>query len=226
MLLPEYAYNFELGLTKYLKKEKNYISVQGFTTLISRHIGRNNYPIFSDQTTSSNSTILYNGEELITLANNNLGNRYMLGTSLDGNIFFTDKISLKGDINIINALKNEQYGPLPSISPVFLNLFINYEKEKWFASLRYQYSGSKNPEEYSLGGEDGLDETPIISESQGIYAGTPAWSELSFLTQFSLNENGKITIGLENIFDVHYRSFASGVSAPGRNLRLGLNLKF
>ena len=52
----------------------------------------------------------------------------MLGTSLDGNIFFTDKISLKGDFNIINALKNEQYGPLPSISPVFLNLFINYEK--------------------------------------------------------------------------------------------------
>ena len=130
MLLPEYAYNFELGLTKYLKKEKNYISVQGFTTLISRHIGRNNYPIFSDQTTSSNSTILYNGEELITLANNNLGNRYMLGTSLDGNIFFTDKISLKGDFNIINALKNDQYGPLPSISPVFINLFINYEKKK------------------------------------------------------------------------------------------------
>ena len=226
MLLPEYAYNFELGLTKYLNKEKNYISIQGFTTLISRHIGRNNYPIFSDQTTSSNNTVLYNGEELITLANNNLGNRYMLGTSLDGNIFFTDKISLKGDFNIINALKNDQYGPLPSISPVFINLFINYEKKKWFASLRYQYSGSKNPEEYSLGGEDGLEETPIISESQGIYAGTPAWSELSFLTQFSLNENGKITIGLENIFDVHYRSFASGVSAPGRNLRLGLNLKF
>ena len=35
MLLPEYAYNFELGLTKYLNKEKNYISIQGFTTLIS-----------------------------------------------------------------------------------------------------------------------------------------------------------------------------------------------
>ena len=115
---------------------------------------------------------------------------------------------------------------MPSISPVFLNLFFNYEKEKWFASLRYQYSGSKNPEEYSLGGEDGLEETPVVSESQGIYAGTPAWSELSFFTQFSWNENGKITIGLENIFDVHYRSFASGVSAPGRNLRLGLNLKF
>ena len=128
MLLPEYAYNFELGLTKYLKKEKNYISVQGFTTLISRHIGRNNYPIFSDQTTSSNNTILYNNEELITLANNNLGNRYMLGSSLDGKIYFTDKISLKGDFNIINALKSEQFGPLPSISPVFLNLFLNYEK--------------------------------------------------------------------------------------------------
>ena len=225
-LLPEYAYNFELGLTKYLKKEKNYISIQGFTTLISRHIGRNNYPIFSDQTTSSNNTILYNEEELITVANNNLGNRYMFGASLDGNISFSEQISLKGDFNIIDALESERYGPLPSISPVFINLFLNFENDKWFASLRYQHSGSKNPQEYSLGGEDGLEETPIISQSQGIYAGTPAWSELSFLTQFSWNENGKITIGLENIFDVHYRSFASGVSAPGRNLRLGLNLKF
>ena len=69
---------------------------------------------------------------------------------------------------------------MPSISPFFL-IYLSTMKKKWFASLRYQYSGSKNPEEYSLGGEDGLEETPIISESQGIYAGTPAWSELSFL---------------------------------------------
>ena len=108
----------------------------------------------------------------------------MLGTSLDGNIFFTDKISLKGDFNIINALKNEQYG----LCLQFLQFFLIYlltTKKEMVCKFRYQYSGSKNPEEYSLGGEDGLEETPIISESQGIYAGTPAWSELSFLTQFS-----------------------------------------
>ena len=33
------------------------------------------------------------------------------------------------------------------------------------AALSYQFSGSKLPEEYSYGGEDGLEETPIIRPS-------------------------------------------------------------
>jgi outer membrane receptor protein involved in Fe transport len=33
-------------------------------------------------------------------------------------------------------------------------------------------------------------------------------------------------MGLDNIFDVHYRSFASGISAPGRNFKLGVNIQF
>ena len=31
---------------------------------------------------------------------------------------------------------------------------------------------------------------------------------------------------IDNIFDIHYRTYSSGISAPGRNIRLGLNLKF
>ncbi len=225
-LFPEYAYNFELGLTKYLNKPKNYFSIRGFTTLISRHIGRTDYTIFADQTTPSMQTILYNNEEVITLANDNLGNRYLFGGSLDGNLTFSENLSLRGDLNFIEAAKSKQYGPLPSISPVFGNLLLTYKKEAWFASLRYQFSGPKDPEDYSEGGEDGLEETPLISESLGLYAGTPAWSELSFLTQYQCNEKIHFRIGLDNIFDVHYRSFASGVSAPGRNLKLGVHIQF
>lgn len=224
-LFPEYAYNFELGLTKYLNKPKNYFSIRGFTTLISRHIGRTDYTIFADQTTPSMQTILYNGEEVTTLANDNLGNRYLFGGSLDGNITFTENFSLRGDLNIIEAAKSKQYGPLPSISPVFGNLLLTYNKKVWFASLRYQFSGAKDPEEYSENGEDGLEETPLISDSLQLYAGTPAWSELSFLTQYQWNEKIRFRLGLDNIFDVHYRSFASGVSAPSRNLKLGVNIQ-
>jgi hemoglobin/transferrin/lactoferrin receptor protein len=170
-------------------------------------------------------TILYNGEEVTTLANDNLGNRYLFGGSLDGNITFTENFSLRGDLNIIEAAKSKQYGPLPSISPVFGNLLLTYNKKVWFASLRYQFSGAKDPEEYSENGEDGLEETPLISDSLQLYAGTPAWSELSFLTQYQWNEKIRFRLGLDNIFDVHYRSFASGVSAPSRNLKLGVNIQ-
>ena len=225
-LYPEYAYNFELGITHYLPKAKNYISVRGFSTLISRHIGRADYIIFADKTTPNLNTILYNGEELFTLANDNLGNRYLFGASLDGNFSLSRNFSLKGDLSIIEALKNDQYGPLPSISPIFGSLLLNYQKNNWFSSLRFQFSGSKDPEDYSNGGEDGLEETPLISISQGLYAGAPSWSELSFLTQYQLNKKVFLRLGLDNIFDVHYRSFASGISAPGRNFKLGVNVSF
>ena len=225
-LYPEYAYNFELGITHYLPKAKNYISVRGFSTLISRHIGRADYIIFADKTTPNLNTILYNGEELFTLANDNLGNRYLFGASLDGNFSLSRNFSLKGDLSIIEALKNDQYGPLPSISPIFGSLLLNYQKNNWFSSLRFQFSGSKDPEDYSTGGEDGLEETPLISISQGLYAGAPSWSELSFLTQYQLNKKVFLRLGLDNIFDVHYRSFASGISAPGRNFKLGVNVSF
>ncbi len=225
-LYPEYAYNFELGIAHYLPKAKNYFSVRGFSTLISRHIGRADYIIFTDKTTPSLNTILYNGEEVNTLANENLGNRYLFGASLDGNISLTSNFLLKGDLSIIEALKNKQYGPLPSISPIFGSLLLTYQKNNWFTSLRYQFSGSKDPDDYSDGGEDGLEETPLISESEGLYAGTPSWSELSLLTQYQLSQKIHLRLGLDNIFDVHYRSFASGISAPGRNFKLGVNISF
>ena len=225
-LFPEYAYNFELGITHYLPKLKNYFSVRGFSTLISRHIGRADYIIFADKTTPNLNTILYNGEEVNTLANDNLGNRYLFGASLDGNISLSKNFSIRGDLSIIEALKNDQYGPLPSISPIFGSLLLTYQKNNWFSSLRYQFSGSKDPKDYSNGGEDGLEETPLISVSQGLYAGTPSWSELSLLTQYPLNENVLLRLGLDNILDVHYRSFASGISAPGRNFKLGVNISF
>ena len=92
MLYPEYAYNFELGLTKYFKKPNNYFSIRGYSTLISRHIGRDFYTIFADKTTPNEKTIIYGGQEVITFSNNNLGDRYILGTSFDGNINFTKNI--------------------------------------------------------------------------------------------------------------------------------------
>jgi hemoglobin/transferrin/lactoferrin receptor protein len=39
---------------------------------------------------------------------------------------------------------------------------------------------------------------------------------------YSFNPHFKIQAALENIFDINYRYFASGFSAPGRNLLITL----
>ena len=225
-LFPEYAYNFELGLSKYFNQSKNYISIRGFTTLISRHIGRSEYIIFADTSTPDINTILYNGEEVQTIANNNLGNRYLYGASIDGNFSISDPLSIRGSLDLIKAVKSNKYGPLPSISPAFGRLFLQYQKNDLLSHLSFQFSGKKDPNDYSLGGEDGLEETPLLSGNPIIFAGSPAWSELSWLAQYQWRENTVFRIALDNIFDVHYRPFASGISAPGRNLKLGLNYTF
>ena len=59
-----------------------------------------------------------------------------------------------------------------------------------------------------------------------LFAGTPAWNEFSWLAQYRFKENTVFRVALENIFDVHYKPFASGISAPGRNLKLGINYTF
>jgi hemoglobin/transferrin/lactoferrin receptor protein len=225
-LFPEYAYNLEFGVIRYFDQSKNYVSFRAFTTLISSHIGRNNYSIFADTSTPDNSTIIYNGEEVVTIANNNLGNRYLYGGSIDGYFSINKSLSLRGNLSIIEAAKSRKYGPLPSISPTFGRIFIQYQKENWLSHLSYQFSDKKNIEDYSNGGEDGLEETPLISENPLLYAGSPAWSELSWLAQFRYKERTVFRVALDNILDVHYRPFASGISAPGRNLKLGVNYSF
>lgn len=225
-LYPEYAYNFELGIKRYFDQSKNYLSLRGFSTLISRHIGRSSYIIFSDTTTPDQATIRYNGEEVETYANNNLGNRYLYGGSLDGYYSLNTFLSLRGNFSFIQAVKSEKYGPLPSISPAFGRIFIEYQKSNWLSYLSFEFSDNKNIEAYSIGGEDGLEETPLLSENPLLYAGTPAWSELSWLAQYRWKKSTSFRIALENILDAHYRPFASGISAPGRNLKLGVNYSF
>ena len=225
-LYPEYAYNFELGIKRYFDQSKNYLSLRGFSTLISRHIGRSNYIIFSDTTTPDQATIRYNGEEVETYANNNLGNRYLYGGSLDGYYSLNTFLALRGNLSFIQAVKSEKYGPLPSISPAFGRIFIEYQKSNWLSYLSFEFSDNKNIEAYSIGGEDGLEETPLLSENPLLYAGTPAWSELSWLAQYRWKKSTSFRIALENILDTHYRPFASGISAPGRNLKLGVNYSF
>ena len=119
-------------------------------------------------------------------------------------------------------------GALPSILPFYGGAMLQFKKDALNLTLNYRFNSRKNPEDYSSGGEDGLEETPMLSNTanQIIFAGTPKWSTLSFRGNFQLNNTIAFNAGVENIFDQHYRTFASGISASGRSLILGTSVKF
>ena len=226
-LKPEYAYNLDLGVDFRSLNNRNYISLRGFSTIISRHIGRDEYVVFSDITTPDLSTVIYNGEEVTTISNKNLGNRFIHGFSIDGFSQINNNLKFDYGITYTEGDKNETYGPLPSISPLFGSIALSYSKRGFNLKAMYKFSEAKSPGEYSFGGEDGLDETPFTINSEGLlnYLGTPKWSDLSIYGSKNISSNVTLRIGLTNVFDTHYRTFASGISAPGRSFQLGLNLK-
>ena len=72
--------------------------------------------------------------------------------------------------------------------------------------------------QYSPSGEDNAQyATP---------SGMPAWQTLNLKLSYAFTEQIRLQVGAENLLDQHYRAFASGVSAPGRNVMVTLRAGF
>ena len=228
-LKPEYAYTLDAGIIFSENNKSKYASLRGYTTLVSRHIVRSDFSIFDDTTTESLETIIYNGDEVITQANKNLGNRFIYGLSSELGYRLNKNFYSQASFTFTRGNKDYSAGPMPSILPFFGSFYLNYESSKLTSTIHWKFSASKNPFEYSWGGEDGLDETPIIelnsTNDREKYAGSPKWNILSLLSQYKFSEKTKLKFGVTNIFDIHYRTFASGISSEGRSFYLGIKTK-
>ena len=73
-------------------------------------------------------------------------------------------------------------------------------------------------EDYNPNGEDNLQyATPD---------GMPSWVTFNLKAGVQLHRHLLLQAGVENILDRNYRHFASGFSAPGRNVILALRSSF
>ena len=99
--------------------------------------------------------------------------------------------------------------------------------------LEFQREGTSDNLEYSPYGYIDANGDPCVATeargeslcSQG-YAGSLAWMTYNFYGDYHLTEKFSINFAVENIFDLHYRPFSSGVSAAGRNFIIGIRGKF
>ena len=226
-LKPEYVYNFEGGLIFY---NDDIFSIEGrfFNSNIKNYIGRIISP-FSENLSNSNIwSLIIEKEKLSTQINQNIGNARIYGVSIDGMVNFLNGFTVMGNINLTDSAINKEIGPLPSILPLYGNVRVNYKKKNFNLILSNNFSGKKLSQDYSRGGEDKIEETPVIDIKKGniIYYGSPKWSIYSITGAFDHNEKVRTSFSIENIFDLHYKEFASGISAPGRSIIFNLNVKF
>jgi hemoglobin/transferrin/lactoferrin receptor protein len=212
-LSSEYALNGELGITKKIEKNRLHtISGTAFYTYLFDAIVR-------DFTTLNGSdSLLYYGDYYTTQWNTNAGTAYIYGVS--GNISFelSDHWKLKSSINYIQGWNTSQNEPLAHIPPLYGQTTLSYSADKFQFRFLARYNGWKKAEDFDYEGTDNLDQATVD--------GSPSWYTLNTYMTVSLNKNMFLTFAVENILDTHYRSFSSGVSAPGRNVAVSLRTKF
>jgi len=215
-LKPEYVYTLDFGWSKFNKNFRTNFNV--YYTILNGSIGRDFY-------NGEGNRVLYDEEYVQTMANFNLGTSNIYGGNFDFKTKIISNILLDGSATYTKGSVQRDVLPMPSIPPFFGNIKLKLLNEKSQYQISYRFSGSKDAKTYSIGGEDGLDETPAIINQNGDiqYTGMPAWGVLQLSGLFKtklLERSVDLKIIFDNIFDIHYREFASGISSPGRSLNL------
>lgn len=110
--------------------------------------------------------------------------------------------------------------PLAHIPPLYGKWAIVHSmtKRKLKHQFNVQFNGWKRVEDFHPTGTDRL--------AYATPEGSPAWFTLNYLVDKRLGEHVALRFGVNNIFDTHYRSFASAVTGSGRHIILNLRADF
>lgn len=215
-LKPEHLYSAEIGFAKNLPATKLYFDSNLYYTLLSNYIGRAPSAEFG-------TSINYDRESFkneAILANTNLGKAAIYGATLSAKWELLKDIKANGGITYTKGISYENEEPLSSIPPVFGNISLGVYKRLFNVAFEYRFSMEKSLKDYNLiEGIDNIDES--LNEE-----GTPDWSVLNFNSNYHFSKNLRIQFQIQNILDVHYKEFASSISAPGRNLSAAVAYSF
>lgn len=209
-LKPEYAYTAEFTLKN---RQENVWSIENtvFYTYIDNAI------VLRPAKLNGQDSVMFGGRMCEVQANTNAGSAYIAGNQFSLIARLNERVSVKTYFTYTYG-RVDKNTPLDHIPPAFGLTEFSY-RYRFFTGLFYiRYSAWKMLKDYSPSGEDNLQyATPW---------GMPGWTTLNAKAIFDIGKHLTFIVAVENILDVHYRKFASGISSPGRNLIVALRAKF
>ncbi|MFM6952320.1 MAG: TonB-dependent receptor [Bacteroidota bacterium] len=120
--------------------------------------------------------------------------------------------------------------PLDHIPPVYGQASLRWNGAGWFAEAQCLFNGMKKAKDYSSSGEDNQDKQPIgladINGDGKADGFNPAWQCWNLRGGYQHKSGLSATLAVENVLDLHYRYFASGMSAAGRSVNVSLAYTF
>ena len=213
-LVPEYSYNSSVGISteKYFDNIYLNFSTSTFATLLENAIVKQSYEI------DGLSIINYDSNEYQIMANQNIQTAFVYGFSSSINAVFKEKIHLTSSICLTRGLVLNSEFPMGHIPPLFGKLNFMYQYKKFEFQILNNFNAEKSNKLFGQGNTDNpLEASPM---------GYPSWWVINTQVGYQYKESLKLSLGLYNLLDVHYKTFASGISAPGRSLMVSAKLSF
>lgn len=214
-LKPEYVFNYEINFSKrWQKNDREYLALKiaGFYTSIYDAIIKSNYQL------NGQDSILYRGEMVNLESNQNVDQAMIYGGSFDAQINFTTNWIFNASINYTAGKNKTDNSNLSHIPPVFGRANLTYTNKKVRFQLNSMFNGMKKIADYGPGTTDNPDEATAD--------GTPAWTIFGFSASYNISQTITLQGNIDNIFDTHYKQFASAISGLGRNFTVSLRGNF
>jgi hemoglobin/transferrin/lactoferrin receptor protein len=213
-LKPEKTVNLDLSVTKFFG-DKVQLEWVGFATQLFDAMA------VRPTTFDGQSNVTYGGFSADVFSTQNVNRAYLYGWNGQVKFDLTRQLSMRAYYNYTFGRVKVNDGadtPLDHIAPQFGRVQIAYHTSTVHAELFSNFSGKKFLSDYSSSGEDNLQYAPV--------SGMPNWWTLNFRAGYSFKKWITLQAGVDNILDLQYRTFASGINSPGRNFFGTLRVRF
>ena len=218
-LKAEYAYNAEVDIAKvfgdYLK-----IDLVAYYTYLQDAMVRRDY------TLNGQDSIMYDGEMSQVQAMQNAAFATVYGIQAEVEVKIPGGFGFSSQINYQKGeeeLDDGTTSPLRHAAPWFGMSSFTYSADKLRMDLYATYNGKVSNENLPPE-EQGKDYMYAKDDDGNPYS--PAWYTLNFKVIYQITDILSVSGGVENLTDIRYRPYSSGITAPGRNFILSLKASF
>ena len=210
-LSPEYIYNSELSMRK---KFANWLQVD--FTLFYAHL--TDAIVRREVQFNGQDSLLIDGSWKNLQANVNAGAAFVTGISTFIKGKLTPQLSFDASLTYTDGKDLEENEPLRHVAPLFGQVSISYKIKKFETEAFMQYNGAISAANLP----------PSERAKTQLYTtdGALAWQTYNWRMAYHFSPSISLNASVENLLDLHYRPYSSGISAAGRNFVVSLSAHF
>lgn len=218
-LKPEYAYNADLGVTKVIDDILK-IDITGFYTILQNAMVRRNTSL------NGADSVIYLGQLSRVQSIQNVSQAVVYGIQAGYELKIGDHWTSVLRYNYQFGEGEEadgSFSTLRHVAPAFGVFRIGYGAGRLKVDAYAEMNGEIS---FSNLAPSERNKPHLYALNQNGDPYSPSWYTLNLKAQYRITKDLTISGGVENILDVRYRPYSSGIAGAGRNFQLSLKAKF